>query len=107
MDVKQCPRCHQELAPDAPRRGWCPACEYEYDGWSRRYASDIIVSALSGTVIVIAAAVIVPLAGLPWMLATAGVFAGFGTLVGVQRLQRRRRRGQFLHAPLPQAFLRE
>jgi hypothetical protein len=103
----ECPRCKQEM-PDDAKHPWCAKCELEYDGWSRRHASDIIASALSGTVVVVVAAVVVPLAGLPWMLATAGVFAGFATLVGVQRLQRRRRRTQFLRGePIPTAYLRE
>ena len=46
-----------------------------------------------------------PLLGAGYVVATTGVFAGFGTLVGLQRLNARRRRKQFQLASLPRAYL--
>jgi len=98
-----CARCDAEL--DDERR-WCVDCERDYDTWSRRNASDIIWSTLGGMVVIVTAAMVVPLLGVPWLFATTGVFAGFGTLLGLHRWNRRRRRGQFLRgAAIPRAYL--
>lgn len=100
-----CARCGQS-DPDAPPGRWCKACERAYDGWSRQYAADILWSVLAGTAVVLFAGVGLPLLGLDWLLAATGVFAGFGTFVGLFRLNARRRRRQFLTAgPVPRAYL--
>lgn len=97
-----CPRC--AAATDDDR--WCAACERAYDAWSRRHASDIIWSLLAGMLIVSTTAIALPLLGLDWIVAASGVFTGFGTLYGLHRLSRRRRRRQFLAgAAVPRAYL--
>ncbi len=98
-----CTRCNAD-GPPGPR-GWCRDCEREYDTWVRRHASDIIGPVLAGMVILSAFALGLPLLGAGYLLATTGVFAGFGTLVGLQRLNARRRRKQFQLASLPRAYL--
>ena len=50
--------------------------------------------------------VVLPLLGLGPLIAAVGVFGGFGTLYGLHRVNNRRRRRQFLQAPLPRAYLR-
>lgn len=120
--MASCPRCHAEL-DDAPRdRGgsiggsrpmrwgmptatWCKDCEQLYDGWVRRHANDIVWQALIGTVIVSTVGVGLPILGVGTLVAAAGAFAGFGAVYGLSRLTRRRRRQQFLQAPLPRAYL--
>jgi len=98
-----CPRCHA----DAPtgRTGWCEDCERAYDTWIRGYAGDIVVPALAGMAILTTIATLLPLLGVGWLIATTGVFAGFGTLAGMFQLRRRKRRQQFLVASLPRAYL--
>ncbi|MBA3391023.1 MAG: hypothetical protein H0T89_00175 [Deltaproteobacteria bacterium] len=97
-----CPRCQVETQGER----WCADCERAYDGWSRRYASDIIWPVLIAMVIVTGVAISLPLLGLGTALVGAGVFVGFGTLVGVQRANTRRRRRQFLRgAGVPRAYL--
>jgi len=101
--VMQCARCEAEIDDD---RRWCPPCEVEYDAWSRRHATDIMWSALGGTVVVLAAGMLVPALGVSWLFALSGVFLGFGTIVGSYRLNRRRRRAQFLRGgSVPRAYL--
>jgi hypothetical protein len=101
----ECRRCQAEIVDD---RAWCAACELAYDGWSRRHAADIVWCALSGTVIVLTAGMLVPALGASWLFALTGVFAGFGTMVGLFRWNRRRRRTQFLRgAAVPRAYLPE
>ena len=101
MDVA-CPRCGTDSDDDR----WCTECERAYDTWSRRHAADIIWSLMAGMVIVATTAIAVPMLGMDWILAATGVFTGFGTLVGVHRLNRRRRRRQFLRgAAMPRAYL--
>src|SRR5688572_7779614 len=96
-----CPRCDIETIEDR----WCEACERAYDTWSRRHASDIIWSLLAGMVVVTTTAIALPLLGLDWILVAAGVFTGFGTLAGLHRVSRRRRRRQFLAgAAMPRAY---
>jgi hypothetical protein len=100
-----CRRCQAEVVE---RTGWCLECELAYDGWSRRHAGDIVWCALSGTVVVLTAGMLVPALGVSWLFALTGVFAGFGTMVGLFRWNRRRRRGQFLRgAAVPRAYLPE
>ena len=98
-----CPRCAAAL--DAAPTKWCKDCERLYDSWVRGHASDIVWQALAGTVVVSALALGLPLLGLGPLSAALGAFAGFGTLFGLSRLTRRRRRRQFLQAPLPRAYL--
>ncbi len=76
-----------------------------FDGWVRRYATDIVWQVLVGTAIVSGVAVGLPLLGVGTIVAAGGAFAGFGALFGLSRLTRRRRRRQFLQAPLPRAYL--
>ena len=98
-----CARCQTEIPDD---RKWCAQCETDYDIWSRRHASDIVWSLLAGTLVVVTAGMVMPLLGVPWIFATTGVFAGFGTLLGLHRWNRRRRRQQFLAgAAMPRAYL--
>ncbi len=73
--------------------------------WIRRHASDIVLPVLGGMLVITATGVGLPLLGFGWVIATSGVFAGFGTLLGLQRFGQRRRRRQFLQAPLPRAYL--
>jgi hypothetical protein len=98
-----CPRCQSESG-DAKR--WCPVCEADYDLWSRQYAADILWSVLGGMVVVVSIAMGMPLLGIPWIFTTTGIFAGFGTLLGIHRYNRKRRRTQFLrHGVVPRAYL--
>jgi len=101
--MSTCPRCAAAL--DAAPTKWCKDCEQLYDRWVRRHATDIVWQALSGTVIVSAIGLGLPLLGLGPLSAALGAFAGFGTLLGLSRLTRRLRRRQFLHASLPRAYL--
>lgn len=98
-----CTRCQTDGEPGP--RGWCGDCEREYDAWSRRYAADIIWPTLAGMVIVTFFALVLPLLGAGPLVATGGVFAGAGALVGLHRLNARRRRRQFQVASLPRAYL--
>jgi Flp pilus assembly protein TadB len=98
-----CARCHAELP--AGMSGWCADCERAYDTWIRGYAADIVVPALAAATIIMTIGVVLPVLGVGWLIATTGVFAGFGTMVGVFRLRRRRRRAQFLATSLPRAYL--
>jgi hypothetical protein len=118
--MASCQRCHAEV--DAVARGgsvagsrpmtwgmpavtWCKQCEQLYDSWVRRHATDIVWQALVGTVIVSAVGLGLPILGVGTLVAAAGAFAGFGAIFGLSRLTRRRRRRQFLQAPLPRAYL--
>lgn len=98
-----CARCAAEI--EVPPNKWCKDCEGNYDQWVRRHASDIVWQALSGTVVVSALGLGLPLLGVGSLVAAVGAFAGFGTIFGLSRLTRRRRRRQFLLAPLPRAYL--
>lgn len=95
-----CARCGNDSASK-----WCKDCEQQYDRWVRRHASDIVWQALAGGVVVCAIGVGLPLLGVGWLVAATGAFAGFGTLYGLSRVTRRRRRTQFLHGALPRAYL--
>ncbi len=95
-----CQRCSADV-PTA----WCKDCETQYDRWVRQHAADIVWQALTGMVVVLGVGIGGPLLGMPWILAATGAFAGFGTIFGLARWNRRRRRRQFLAAPLPRAYL--
>ena len=103
LPLMTCTRCN--AGGELSARGWCRDCEREYHTWVRRHASDIIWPVLAGMVILSAVALGLPLLGAGYVVATTGVFAGFGTLVGLQRLNARRRRKQFQLASLPRAYL--
>ncbi len=98
-----CSRCHAEASTGA--QGWCIDCERAYDSWIRGYAGDIVVPVLAGMGILTTIGMLLPFLGIGPLIATVGVFAGFGTLVGMFRLRRRKRRQQFLVASLPRAYL--
>ncbi len=98
-----CTRCDFDGPTGAT--GWCRECELAYDTWVRRHASDIILPTLAAMFVVSAIAIGLPLLGVGGLVAVAGVFAGFGTLVGLHQLGRRRRRRQFLAGTLPRAYL--
>lgn len=101
--MASCARCHGDR--DAVASPWCKECERLYDGWVRRHATDIVWQALVGTVIISAVGLGLPLLGVGTLVAAGGAFAGFGAILGLSRLTRRRRRRQFLQAPLPRAYL--
>jgi hypothetical protein len=88
-----------------PAPTWCKDCEQLYDSWVRKYATDIVWQALIGTVIISAVGVGLPILGVGSLVAAAGAFAGFGAVYGLSRVTRRRRRQEFLQAPLPRAYL--
>ena len=98
-----CPRCAGDA--EGPVTAWCTDCEVQYDQWVRRHASDIVWQALAGTVVIAAIGLGLPLLGAGTAVAATGAFAAFGTIFGLARLTRRRRRRQFLQAPLPRAYL--
>jgi Flp pilus assembly protein TadB len=97
-----CARCGADV-----ERGWCTDCEALYDTWARRHAADIVWQVLAGMVVVLGCAVGVPVLGGPWLVGASGAVAGFATILGLSRWNRRRRRRQFLDAPLPRAYLAE
>jgi hypothetical protein len=94
-----CARCS---GGDAP---WCAACERAYDGWVRRYASDVIWPLVAGMIVVMTCAMALPLLGVSWLVGAAGAIAGFGTVGALARLSRWRRRRQFRLGSLPRAAL--
>ena len=98
-----CARCQDD--GDVGPTGWCADCEREYDTWVRRHASDILGPVLAAMTIVTVAGMVIPLLGYSMLFATTGVFGGFAALLGLDRVNRRRRRRQFLQAPLPRAYL--
>ncbi len=99
-----CVRCKEDVALD--KHGFCSTCATEYDGWIRQYASDIVPPAIAAMIIVLGVGVLIPFLGASSLVALGGVFAGFGTMVGSFRLNRRRRRRQFLStSALPRAYL--
>jgi hypothetical protein len=98
-----CSRCHG--ATDAPPHRWCKECELLYDKWVRRHETDIVWQALVGTVIITGVGLGLPILGVSTLIGAVGAFAGFGAMLGLSRLTRRRRRQQFLQAPLPRAYL--
>ena len=56
--------------------------------------------------IMLAGSLLLPLIGIDWIIAALGVFGGFGTLYGLHRGNRLRRRRQFLAgAAMPRAYL--
>jgi hypothetical protein len=101
-----CSRCATETTELRPGK-WCATCERDYDTWSRRHASDIVYSALSGTAVVLLTALGIPLLGAPTVVALGSIFLGFGTIFGVHRYTTNRRRMQFLAgAAVPRAYLK-
>lgn len=98
-----CLRCRAD-APTSPK-GWCVDCERAYEMWIRGYAGDIVVPVLAGMAILTTIGMLLPFLGVGPLIATVGVFAGFGTIGGMFQLRRRKRRQQFLVASLPRAYL--
>lgn len=98
-----CVRCTAEVTVD--KRGWCAECEKAFDGWVRRYASDVIWPLMVGMTIVSTVALVLPLLGVGSLIATAGVVSGFASFYGLYRYNQRRRRQQFLTDSLPRAYL--
>ncbi len=98
-----CPRCAGDA--DSEVTAWCADCERLYDTWVRKHATDIVWQALSGMVVVTFFGLALPVLGVSTLVAAVGAFAGFGTIAGLSRLTRRKRRRQFLEAPLPRAYL--
>jgi len=98
-----CARCGGETT--APSNRWCADCERLYDRWARTHASDIAWQALTGGVVVLFFGIGLPILGVGKLIAAVGAFLGFGTIGALSRLTRRRRRRQFLQAPLPRAYL--
>jgi len=99
-----CQRCGEDR--ETNRAGWCEECDLDFDGWSRRHASDILYAVLGGGAIVMFAGVGLPLLGVPWLISATGIFAGFGVIIGMTRYNRNRRRRQFLAgAAMPRAYL--
>ena len=98
-----CARCSTEAPLN--KRGWCVDCDRAFDKWVRQYASDIIWPLMTGMTIVTTVALVLPLLGIGSLIATLGVFTGFGTFYGGHRLNERRRRRQFLTDSLPRAYL--
>jgi hypothetical protein len=98
-----CKRCNADATLN--KRGWCAECELAFDGWVRRYATDIIWPLMTGMTIVTTVALVLPLLGAGSLIATAGVFTGFATFFGLYRYNQRRRRQQFLTDSLPRAYL--
>src|SRR5438874_8241280 len=94
-----CKRCRA-----ATRRPWCAECETAFDAWARRYASDMIVPVVAGMIVVATFGMALPLLGVGWLVGGAGAVVGFGTLAGVARLTKWRRRRQFMQL-LPRAEL--
>src|SRR6266536_3809055 len=101
--MASCARCHG--ATDAPPHRWCKDCEVLYDKWVRRHEMDIVWQALVGSVIISGVGLGLPILGVSTLVAAIGAVAGFGAMLGLSRLTRRRRRHQFLQAPLPRAYL--
>ncbi|HEY5945138.1 MAG TPA: hypothetical protein VIV40_06590 [Kofleriaceae bacterium] len=100
--MASCARCH---AADAPASKWCKDCELLYDGWVRKHSTDIVWQSLIGMVIISGVGLGLPVLGVGTLVAAVGAFAGFGAIFGLSRMTRRRRRRQFLQAPLPRAYL--
>lgn len=96
-----CARCGVD---EETRRGrFCAKCEREYDGWVRQYAGDIVGIVLAGGGVLLCAAILVPILGLPWLFTASGAVLGWATIfAGFARNSRRRRR-QFLAGNLPRA----
>jgi hypothetical protein len=101
-----CRRCGAELASTTRRGLWCPECERAYDTWVRRHASDIVWIVLIGGFVLAFVGMLLPVLGVPWLVAASAAFLGWGTILGGARLNSRRRRRQFLDGvALPRAYL--
>ena len=99
-----CPRCAADVEL-APHADWCESCEEDYATFVRAHATDIVAPVLIAMLIITTGGLVVPLLGGSTLIAAGGVFAGFGTLLGLTQLNRRRRRRQFLRPGIPQARL--
>lgn len=97
-----CLRCH---GADVGPKGWCRDCEREFAVWVRRHATDIVGPVLVGMVIITTVGLGLPLIGTGSVAATLAVIPSFGALVGLHRLNARRRRKQFQLESLPRAYL--
>lgn len=94
-----CPRC----AAETP--GWCVDCERLYDAWVRQHAADILWQTGTGALVAMLIGLGAPLLGLSPLIGIAGVFAGFGTFMGLRTWGKARRRRQFLVGSVPRAYL--
>jgi hypothetical protein len=56
-------------------------------------------------VVVTTCAMALPILGVGWLIGAAGACAGFGTVAGLARMNRWRRRRQFVLHALPRASL--
>ena len=110
-----CERCGHETVVTAltrdrdplqfgARKRWCSQCDVAYDEWSRQHATDVVWEVLSGMVIVLGFGIGLPLLGVSVLASVGGIFAGFGTIIGLHRFNQRRRRRQFLEV-VPRAYL--
>lgn len=99
-----CSRCASDQ-PEGSGPLWCEDCERQYDQWVRRHASDIVWQAFAGTLVIAFIGLGLPLLGLDSVIAATGSLSAFGTIFGLSRWNRRRRRRQFLQAALPRAYL--
>ena len=99
-----CARCNADVVTGRGR--WCTDCERGYDTWVRQYAADIIWVVMAGGFVLAGVGMVLPLLGVEWVVAASAAFAGWGTILGLHRLNVRRRRRQYLAgAPLPRAYL--
>lgn len=94
-----CPRCGAETP------SWCTECEKHYDTWVRQHAADILWQTGTGAVVAMLIGLGAPLLGLTPLVGIAGVFAGFGTFMGLKRWGKARRRRQYLATSVPRAYL--
>jgi len=99
-----CARCEADVVTKSGK--WCADCESAYDTWVRRHAADIVWAVLGGGFVLAGVGMVLPLLGVEWIVGASAAFFGWGTIYGIYRVNRRRRRKQFLAgAPLPRAYL--
>jgi len=75
-----CVRCTADVPVD--KRGWCAECEKAFDGWVRRYASDVIWPLLLGMTLVTSVAVVLPLLGAGTLIIAGGIDLSIGSFMG-------------------------